>query len=833
VTMPAADVEITATYASTQTETETLHFREGGGTGYVDVTFDDTWLDSAYPSDTHGTSSNLQVDSSRKTGLICIKDLFTELPATTNGLDIVIESATLHVFRYQGSGSVTVSIYRCTTDWLPDPAGSNENDCNYSYKEASESTSWANGSFSSSDYDTSTVDTGGWTDTYNEEVEIDVSDVMADLYDAGVNYGMVVKASGAVSFYSAERSESTRVSLEITYHYGGGSATTYTLTVNSGSGDGSYSSGTIVNISADAAPSGQVFDEWTGDTADIADVTDPTTTITMPASDAEITATYENTYTLTVNSGSGDGSYAAGTVVNVSADAAPSGQQFDQWVGDTSNVADVNDSDTTITMPSSDAEITATYESSSNYTLTVNSGSGDGNYSSGAIVNISADAAPSGKVFDQWTGDTSGVADVSDPTTTFTMPAADAEITATYEDTYSLTVNSGSGDGSYAAGAVVDISADSPPSGKQFDAWIGDTSGIANVSASSTTITMSASDATITATYEDVPAGNPSISGVSDSTPSHGQSITISGSNFGSMGGSIISWDDFEDQSLGGAIHGSSAKIGAGWSCQYNYSGLGARWDDTHTHSGDVAAHIEWGYPEAYSIRAFGWAGQGPFSQIYISYWRYMEGDYTTSNPTCNHKQFYLFGNNGGFPQGMPLMPAGTSVWGFYINNSTPQPDWNGTNNINTQGWTYYNTDDVYQRWEFWCKLNDPYTAYNGVLTYWKDGVVGRHRTDYRHRFVDGEYTEFRLGHMAQQFTDTAKAWFDDLYIASTQARVELGNNSSWSSCTHREIQIPTSWSSNSITVDFNQGTFGSGTAYLFVVDADGNASAGYAVTTN
>jgi hypothetical protein len=325
----------------------------------------------------------------------------------------------------------------------------------------------------------------------------------------------------------------------------------------------------------------------------------------------------------------------------------------------------------------------------------------------------------------------------------------------------------------------------------------------------------------------------PLVSGIGGDT-SQGGTVIISGSSFGSQGGSVLVWDDFEAQTLGQTVSGCHPVIGPNWTALHGGTGnLGVRWDDTHVHAGSVACHVDWGYDGGNTQRAI-ISEFGNQPQIYVSYWRHMEGNYTTSNPTCNHKQFYLFGTVNNMPQGMPLMPAGTTGWGFYNNVSEFQPDWDGTNNINTQGWTWSNTEDVYQRWEFWCKLNDPYTAYNGVLTYWKDGVVGCHREDYRHRFVDGVYHQIMIGNMAQEFTDTAKAWFDDICLASTQARVELGNNSNWNNCTHREIQIPSSWSSSSITVDFNQGSFpGSTQVYLFVVDADGNASSGYAVTTD
>ena len=99
----------------------------------------------------------------------------------------------------------------------------------------------------------------------------------------------------------------------------------------------------------------------------------------------------------------------------------------------THNVADVNEPNTTITMPPANTEITATYVNLL-YRLDVNSGTGDGNYTYDTVVDIYADAPDANKQFDVWTGDTSGIADVNEPNTTLTMPASDANVTATYED---------------------------------------------------------------------------------------------------------------------------------------------------------------------------------------------------------------------------------------------------------------------------------------------------------------------------------------------------------------------------------------------------------------
>ncbi len=135
-------------------------------------------------------------------------------------------------------------------------------------------------------------------------------------------------------------------------------------------------------------------------------------------------------YVLTVNSGSGDGNYTAGAVVDLIADPAPLQQVFDKWIGDVSVVDDVNSPNITITMPASTVNVTATYVDVE-YALTVNSGSGDGNYIAGTEVNISAGAAPSGQVFDNWTGNVS-VDDVNSENTTVTMPASDVTLTANF-----------------------------------------------------------------------------------------------------------------------------------------------------------------------------------------------------------------------------------------------------------------------------------------------------------------------------------------------------------------------------------------------------------------
>ncbi|MBB3697227.1 T9SS type A sorting domain-containing protein [Flammeovirga yaeyamensis] len=73
---------------------------------------------------------------------------------------------------------------------------------------------------------------------------------------------------------------------------------------------------------------------------------------------------------------------------------------------------------------------------------------------------------------------------------------------------YQLTVNNGSGSGSYAAGEIVTVTANAPAAGKQFNEWTGAEHHLANRNNASTQFTMPSNGATITATYVDLPSGD-------------------------------------------------------------------------------------------------------------------------------------------------------------------------------------------------------------------------------------------------------------------------------------------------------------------------------------
>ncbi|WP_411337254.1 InlB B-repeat-containing protein [Ruminococcus gauvreauii] len=85
-------------------------------------------------------------------------------------------------------------------------------------------------------------------------------------------------------------------------------------------------------------------------------------------------------------------------------------------------------------------------EKTSEYTLTVENGTGSGVYPAGEKVTIKADTAPAGKVFDKWVlgKDSSGkITSTTKQQTTFTMGEGDATVTATYKNKTSGTGGTG------------------------------------------------------------------------------------------------------------------------------------------------------------------------------------------------------------------------------------------------------------------------------------------------------------------------------------------------------------------------------------------------------
>jgi hypothetical protein len=127
----------------------------------------------------------------------------------------------------------------------------------------------------------------------------------------------------------------------------------------------------------------------------------------------------------------------------------------------------------------------------------------------------------------------------------------------------------------------------------------------------------------------------------------------------------------------------------------------------------------------------------------------------------------------------------------------------------------------------------------NGHIRIWLDGQLMDERTNFVTNTSDDasdtvDKRPYILGFYDSWPESGAAmfAYFCDIYVDDTWARVELGDNNVYDNCTHREMQIPTSWSASSIGVTFKPGSFAaSASAWLFVIDANGNTTPGFPVT--
>jgi len=77
------------------------------------------------------------------------------------------------------------------------------------------------------------------------------------------------------------------------------------------------------------------------------------------------------------------------------------------------------------------------------FMLTVNGGSGSGNYAFGTKVTIKANKPSPGKIFDAWTGSTSEISDINDSVTYITMTDSNITVNSSYKKVTSIQDNAG------------------------------------------------------------------------------------------------------------------------------------------------------------------------------------------------------------------------------------------------------------------------------------------------------------------------------------------------------------------------------------------------------
>lgn len=122
----------------------------------------------------------------------------------------------------------------------------------------------------------------------------------------------------------------------------------------------------------------------------------------------------------------------------------------------------------------------------------------------------------------------------------------------------------------------------------------------------------------------------------------------------------------------------------------------------------------------------------------------------------------------------------------------------------------------------------------DGVFDLYQDGQVYRNDINWRMRTSDypKKYEDF---YWDQISNGTAPGplymYYDMIYLDTTHARVMICGQANWENCSIKQVQIPTSWSDNQVSVVFKLGEFSAGEeVFVYVIDEQGSVSNGFSI---
>lgn len=341
----------------------------------------------------------------------------------------------------------------------------------------------------------------------------------------------------------------------------------------------------------------------------------------------------------------------------------------------------------------------------------------------------------------------------------------------------------------------------------------------------------------------------PNISGV-NGTVSHGSSITVAGSGFGTKNPAApMIWDNGSGRSSGqlpsaggwsGGLPSGLSEGNATYNMQYRTAGSFRSVAGPHALNSVYLAGAAPGYggyggynginPDVY----YEW-NVGSGEKIFAScYWRLDPNGMTnySTYPGLNLKNFQYCAD-GPVCSSDPMILLTTAYshgsWYSYApllcNGSTWCSDTNTNPALN-----WVKTDIQLQA-----------ESSNGNLKLWDNGVIG---IDAKGNLsgMAGSLRDFSFGgYFEPRYADDSTPpepypddyrYLADLYLDNTWARVMACAGSTWANRGICEMQIPSSWTDNgqtngaSIAAKVNQGSFNNGQqAYLYVVDSNGVAN--------
>lgn len=310
----------------------------------------------------------------------------------------------------------------------------------------------------------------------------------------------------------------------------------------------------------------------------------------------------------------------------------------------------------------------------------------------------------------------------------------------------------------------------------------------------------------------------PSVTSVSGSV-THGQGVTVTGSGFGVK--SPVAPAFWDTVSYNGLSNGSVIPVGGSnlWpaTCSdvkvyYKTSNPRGKWTAHYSNQWSTDGAKKGGMDGAVV------AGAVTTGKLYVTWWNYLSSDPTAGGTNASNKWVRLLS-----------APWGTSNEGTVIWEPTQLYSYGFTSGyLPTNHWP--GTGVIYPAWNRMEMYIDSTTANSPDYQTWVNNVsVGHYSST-----PSQTWKLNTLGCLGFDGSNTAASQqptvdFGEVYADNTRARVEICNASTKNSSNHCEIQIPqNTWIDGQLEIKVNQGSFADGTtAYLYVIDASGNVSAG------
>ena len=396
-----------------------------------------------------------------------------------------------------------------------------------------------------------------------------------------------------------------------------------------------------------------------------------------------------------------------------------------------------------------------------------------------------------------------------------------------------------------------------PPTGLTLNST-GTVTGTATVPSQSSAMTVTATAGAVSApkpvtiTTQSAPvAGFVGDGGVSlvSGTLTDKSIITLSGTGFGAMNGDVLQFAYGDEGANLTAIHNKAVKVGTlkTYCINLNQDTTGQQlfFSTANPRPGRSASMRRVHFSRTtgnYNAGGFGWQGT-PTRKLFMSYYRFSHIPVWVS-ATANHKQMYVngdgnFNGQGGNPPSTPVIwPAQSTTWAAWANMGNVNGSGAAQNFKNDLSWNKANSTDVWQHWEVSMVMNATSGAYGDVQV-WRDGALGidsaSDRPDWKWwtgaapspwNPIPSGWKEAFLGYMDKDMDDS---YYDhsDWYIATTKARIVLGDAPIYADCTHREIQLirESDWQNTQLKLTLNKGSFsGFPGTYLYRLSDTGAA---------